>query len=192
MPLTSAPSEFDTPLDWNSDFEELVRRLQTPSILENLSFTRCDELVTVLPWFLPTLTGLDTLELVDSDFYDFTPDLCDTLRQSSISSLTSPASASKTKRSALVSGPSQMSKLRTLTLCEQRWQAVKGLRATKLFGIWTLPKWGDGMEGRVEEVVETARRNEVEVKGSILEGIEADKAYAGESERLERLIRELF
>lgn len=107
---------------------------------------------------------------------------------------------------SLVSGPTRMMSLRTLHLNgpwgreehgeSDRWQPIYGWKADEceldldaFMQSWWLPVWGEGMEGRAEEVVEVATRNGIKVNGMILRGIAAEKEYREELAKLEEMIR---
>jgi hypothetical protein len=204
----------DTPRKGNTDYEELFRRLPRRSSLRTLVFSGCNDLDNTLTYILPTLTGLTTLHIESS--HDLSPTLFAALRQVPLETLLL-VSTNVTADDLLhlVDGAERLSTLRALSLSgrtisswntatfevtssRNAWSWERGLSANechfdreKLVESWTLPEWGEGMKGRAEQVVVAAKRNGIRVEGTILEGIEGDKALREEEEKLDRMVREL-
>jgi hypothetical protein len=201
---------------WSAGYELVLDTLPNPHLLEQLIFdTGISGLDVVLPWLLPSFTALQSLDIGNTAIHDISPGFLLSLAQSSITHLTlSGTDFTADHLLSLLSGPCQMQKLKTLTLdgpWEQgdddgdkagydRWEPSRGLGAEfcyerhwgvdRLKQTWRLTFWGSEMEGRAEEVVEAGRKNGIRVDGMILQGIEAEKEYQQEKEKLEKLIEE--
>jgi hypothetical protein len=85
-----------------------------------------------------------------------------------------------------------MANLRYCILGDPAWEGIRGLTADecdddleRMSQSWRLPDW-DVMEGYASEVIESARRNGIEMKGSIVSGVALDDEYAEESGKLWR------
>jgi hypothetical protein len=190
----------------------LLNHLPTPSLLKELSLgPELPEPDEIIEDILPSLTGLTRLHIYESPFDLFSPALLVALRHSSIHTLT----LHGTETSAdciieLVDGSGRLPKLRTISLSGQHctalrtgedsdtWAAEWGisakycqLAAAPFRRSWKLPEWDEEMEGRAEEVLEVAKKNGIEVERSIVEGVEADRAFAKEAEEFNRRLRDI-
>jgi hypothetical protein len=197
---------------WSLDYKLVVEALPNPHLVEHLRFdSGGSHLEVLLPGLLPRFPALRSLEVTNITFRNLAPELGLVLQESHISHLLlAGTNLSADSILSLLSGPRRMRTLKTLTLDGyweadpgppfDRWQPVQGLSAeicseqghdvAKMEESWMLSEWGEGMEGRAEKVVEAAKKNGIEVDGMVLEGIEMDKEYKQEKEKLEKLIEE--
>jgi hypothetical protein len=203
---------FDIPRKCTTTFHLVLQELANPSLLTHLTFhASCWELENKLSYLLPLLSGLVFLKIRNAPFHDLPSPLFLAFRQSRIEHLVLPGTDIKADEVIrFVDGADRVPTLRLLGLGGKTadrhnptdvdydreydsWHWKRGLAAedcnvdtNTLTASWKLPEWGEGMEGRAEEVVDTARRNGIRVEGSILEGIEGDRAFREEEEKLAR------
>jgi hypothetical protein len=188
--------------------DEALDSLSNPSILEELVFhTDCDGLVDLLARVLPSLTSLVELHIEDSPFHDLPDPLLLALQKGSIADIILDSTGIKPGELVpLLSSSRQMSSLRRVQLSgvwggdegEERdlWEPVRGLSAeaagldlNAFLASWKLADWGELAE-RAEEVVELATRNGIQVEGSIMDGVAAEKEYREELAKLKVMIRD--